>query len=119
MGAADSGNVGCARPASRGCRPGGEHEFSCPIAETKDFVRSRETFGNSRPGGHAKKRQIESPDSEAQNKAQFAMARIALLSPSPWRQLHRRHPSAVLWLIAAVQALAMLAIGAVLRALMS
>jgi hypothetical protein len=52
------------------------------------------------------------------------MAYTDLLKPTPlnpkqWRQFHERHPTAVLWLIAFVQAGAMLGINVVLRALVS
>jgi hypothetical protein len=47
------------------------------------------------------------------------MAHTDLFSPTPWRHFHERHPTAVLWLIAAAQAVAMLAISVVLRVLMS
>jgi hypothetical protein len=52
------------------------------------------------------------------------MAYTDLLKPTPlnskhWRQFHESHPNAVLWLIAFVQAGAMLAINLVLRALVA
>jgi hypothetical protein len=51
--------------------------------------------------------------------AEFFMAYTDLLKPTPWRQFHERHPNAVLWLIAFVQAGAMLGLNVVLRALVS
>ena len=52
------------------------------------------------------------------------MAYADLLKPTPLyskhlRQFHERHPSAVLWLIAVVQAGAILGINVVLRAIVS
>ncbi len=47
------------------------------------------------------------------------MAYTDLFTPSPWRRFFERHPSAVLWLVAAGQAVAMLAISMLLRSLMS
>ncbi|MBV8393488.1 MAG: hypothetical protein JOY81_09945 [Alphaproteobacteria bacterium] len=43
------------------------------------------------------------------------MAYTDLLKPTPWRDFHDRHPSAVLWAIAVGQAAAMLGINVVLR----
>ena len=47
------------------------------------------------------------------------MAYIDLFTPSPWRRFFERHPSAILWLIAAGQAVAMLGISVLLRSLTS
>jgi hypothetical protein len=47
------------------------------------------------------------------------MAYTDLFTPSPWRRFFERHPSAMLWLIAAGQALAMLGISILLRSLAS
>jgi hypothetical protein len=47
------------------------------------------------------------------------MAYTDLLKPTPWRQFHERHPTAVLWLIAVAQSAAMLGINVAIRALVS
>jgi hypothetical protein len=47
------------------------------------------------------------------------VAQTDLFSPSPWRRFHDRHPDAVLWLRAAAQFLAMIALAVGLRSLVS
>ncbi len=47
------------------------------------------------------------------------MAYTDLSSPTPWRRFFERHPGAVLWLVAAAQAVTMLGISILLRSLMS
>jgi len=88
--------------------------FSCPVVQTEDFVRSRKTFGNSPPGEHAKKRQIESL-----TVVRASVAQTDFFSPSLWRQFYERHPDAVVWLRAAAQFAVMVALAVGLRALMS
>jgi hypothetical protein len=47
------------------------------------------------------------------------VAQTDLFSPSPWRRFHERHPDAILWLRAAAQLFAMVALAVGLRALVS
>jgi len=47
------------------------------------------------------------------------MAYTDLSTPSPWRRFVERYPSAVLWLVAGCQAVAMLGISVLLHNLMS
>ena len=47
------------------------------------------------------------------------MAQTDLFATSAWRHLHERHPDAILWLRAAVQVVAMIALAVGLRALVS
>ncbi len=47
------------------------------------------------------------------------MAHIHLFSAGPWQQFYERHPNAVLWMVAAVQAAVVLSIYIVLHWLLS
>ncbi|MBS0222025.1 MAG: hypothetical protein JSR91_14910 [Proteobacteria bacterium] len=47
------------------------------------------------------------------------MAQTDLFATSPWRRFHERHPDTILWLRAAAQVMAMIALAVGLRILVS